>query len=388
MKKQSTRREFLQSNAALLAGATIAAAGMEQSHAASRRDRYRVFSEGRIAELKLKNRLVRAATAEGASPEGRMNADGLRIYEQLARGGVGLIITGHIVAVHGGDAHENQTHIDEDRFVDAARQITETVHRHGANCKVVAQLTHAGPGGIVDPIAASEMPARPGGKTPRVVGASEIEDIVAQFAASVRRAKNAGFDGAELHGAHGYFLRTFLSAATNMRSDQYGGSAAARVEIIRKIVKAARGLVGPDYPILIKMNCDDFGDKETGVAGFVEMAQHLERAGINAIEISGTNPARTEIDSPGKQSYFLPYAERAALKVPVILTGGNRSVELLEAIAQKDRIQFFGFARPFVRELDLANRWQEGRGGETAACISCNECLRSLAKTPTHCVRV
>jgi len=76
------------------------------------------------------------------------------------------------------------------------------------------------------------------------------------------------------------------------------------------------------------------------------------------------------------------------VKVPIILTGGNRSVESLEAIAQKGKIQFFGFARPFVREPDLAQRWQEGRGGETADCISCNECLRSLAKTPTHCVRI
>ena len=388
MKRKSTRREFLEANAAALVGATLASAAAGRLQAASRRDKYRIFSEGRIAGMKLKNRFVRAATAEGSSPGGQMNRDGLLIYEQLARGGTGLIITGHIVAAHGGDAHEYQTHIDEDRFIDAATSIAETVHRYGRGCKVVAQLTHAGPGAIVDPVAASEMPARPSGKKPRALSEAVIDDLVAQFAASIRRARNAGFDGVELHGAHGYLLRTFLSPATNKRNDQYGGSAAARAEIIKRIVKAGRDIVGPDYPILLKLNCDDFGDNEASAAGFVEMVGEIEKTGVNGIEISGTNPVRTEIDSAERQSYFLPYAARLELKLPVILTGGNRSVEALETILQKSKVQFFGFARPLIREPDLPKRWQEGRGGNIAACISCNECLRALAKTPTHCVRV
>lgn len=197
MKRKSTRREFLEFNAAVLAGATFASAGADRVHVASRRDKYRIFSEGRIAGLQLKNRFVRSATAEGASPEGRMNRDGLRIYEQLARGGAGLIITGHMVAVHGGDAHENQTHIDEDRYIDTVKKIADTVHHYGAGCRVVAQITHAGPSGIVDPVAASDMPARPSGKKPRVLSAGEVEDLIRQFAASTGRAKEAGFDGVD-----------------------------------------------------------------------------------------------------------------------------------------------------------------------------------------------
>lgn len=153
-------------------------------------------------------------------------------------------------------------------------------------------------------------------------------------------------------------------------------------------MKAARDIVGPDYPILIKMNCDDYGDNEAAIAGFVEMAQEIEKAGVSAVDVSGTNPARTQIDGPEKESYFLPYAERAGLKVPIILTGGNRSVGPLEAIMQKGKIEFFGFARPLIREPDLPKRWREGRGGGAAACISCNDCLRALAKGPTRCVRV
>jgi 2,4-dienoyl-CoA reductase-like NADH-dependent reductase (Old Yellow Enzyme family) len=130
---------------------------------------YKVFSPARIAGLRTTNRLIRSATAEGASPDGRMNAEGLGIYERLARGGVGLIITGHMVAARGGDVHGNQTHIDDSQYVDAASHIAETVHRYGPGCKVVAQLSHAGPNAIEDPIAPSDVGARRDGRTPRVL---------------------------------------------------------------------------------------------------------------------------------------------------------------------------------------------------------------------------
>ena len=389
MKRQSTRREFLQSNAALLACAGCALAGTERPQAGSRRDNYLVFSKGHIAGAQLKNRIVRSAAAEGASPEGLMSKDGLLIYERLARGGAGLIITGHMVAIRGGDAHQNQTHIDDDRYMDALKKIIETVHKNGAGSRTFAQLSHAGPNGIVDPVAPSEMQARAGGKKPRILSTTEIADMIAQFAASIRRAKAAGFDGVEIHGAHGYLLSSFLSARTNKRTDEYSGSAAGRAEIIRRIVAAAREKVGRDYPIIIKVNCDDQGDNEAAIAGFAEMAQEIQKTGVNAIDISGTNPIRTGLDSADKQSYFLPYAERVALKIPVILTGGNRSIESLEQIAKKGKVQFFGFARPLVREPDLPMRWLEGRGGPGVACVSCNECLQTLMKAPpTHCVRV
>jgi 2,4-dienoyl-CoA reductase-like NADH-dependent reductase (Old Yellow Enzyme family) len=154
-------------------------------------------------------------------------------------------------------------------------------------------------------------------------------------------------------------------------------------------VAAAREKAGRDYPIIIKVNCDDQGDNQAAFTGFSEMARELEKTGVNAIDISGTNPIRTGIDSADKQSYFLPYAERMALKIPVILTGGNRSIDSLEQIIKKGKVQFFGFARPLVREPDLPKRWLEGRGGPGTACMSCNGCLQTLMKAPpTHCVCV
>ncbi len=351
------------------------------------RSGYRVFSESRIADLRTTNRLVRSATAEGASPDGRMSAEGLKIYEQLALGGVGLIVTGHIVAARGGDVHANQTHLDDDQYLAAARSIADTVHRSGPGCRVVAQLSHGGPNASVDPIAASGASPRRDGKKPRVLSAGEIEELVAQFAAAIRRARDAGFDGVELHGAHGFLLNAFLSPATNQRDNEYGGSAARRAAIVAKIVAAARREVGPNYPILIKVNCNDQGEDEAGLAGFAELAGELEKAGVDAVDVSGRNAVRTEIDRPEKEAFFLPFAERARVKVPLIVTGGHRSIERMEAVVQGGNVQFLGLARPLVREPDLPRRFLEGSRA-VAACISCNRCLSALGKGPTRCFQL
>jgi 2,4-dienoyl-CoA reductase-like NADH-dependent reductase (Old Yellow Enzyme family) len=157
-----------------------------------------------------------------------MSAEGLQIYERLARGGVGLTITGHMVAAPGGDVHANQTHIDHARFIEAARNIAVTVHRHGPACKVVAQLSHGGPNACVDPIAPSDVGARGDGRKPRVLSSREIEDVVARFAASIARAREAGFDAAEIHGAHGFLLNSFLRSATRSTHRSWCSAATRR----------------------------------------------------------------------------------------------------------------------------------------------------------------
>lgn len=386
-----SRRRFLEWGAAGVAIAAWARAGAseiagpaEPSAPPVRKSGYRLFSEGRIAGLRLKNRLVRSATAEGAAPDGRINGEGLSIYEQLARGGVGLIITGHMVAAAHGDAHPSQTHLDDDRYLEAARSVAATVHREAGDCRVVAQLSHAGPNAQVDPIAPSEVGARRDGKVPRVLSVAEIEDLITQFAAAIARAQRAGFDGVEIHGAHGFLLNAFLSPATNKRDDDYGGSPARRAAIVAKIVASARREVGADYPILIKVSCNDEGEDDAGRAGFAELVRELENAGVDAIDISGQSPTRLKIDAPRKEAYFLPFAAAAHAKVPVILTGGHRSVEKMEAILQLGNVQFVSLARPLLREPDLPGRFREGTA-VAAACLSCNRCLRDLGRALTRC---
>ena len=354
----TTRRNFLKAGAA----ATVLARPS------------RVFSEGRLSNLRLPNRLVRSATAEGACRDGEMTEAGLDIYRALARGGVGLIITGHMAVMPAGRAEPTQTCIYDDRFTPSIRRIVEVVHKTGKRCKVVAQIGCAasdfGP-------STTTWPQR---KTqPRALTTREVEEVVAHFAQAAQRAQQAGFDGVELHAAHSYLLSSFLSPYTNTRTDQYGGSMERRVTIIREIVAQARALAGRQFPILIKMNCDDGVQGGIDIDSFPALAREIEKAGVQAIEVSGNNAAR-QSSAPEGQSYFLKYVERLELKVPVILTGGNRSIERLEQVFKTGKPDFFGLARPLVREPDLPNRWLEGRGGPESTCTSCNRCLTTLGK--------
>jgi 2,4-dienoyl-CoA reductase-like NADH-dependent reductase (Old Yellow Enzyme family) len=368
------RREFL---ALSIAAGTFAHRG---SPAESRRTDRRIFSKGRIGNLWVDNRLVRSATAENAWHESEMTEEGISLYRGLAAGGVGLIITGYMGVTPEGRASDSMTLISDDRFIDGLRRIAGVVHETSKQCKVIAQLGHVGMQTEVSEPVGPTTTAWPHLKAkPRALTTKEVEGIVASFAQAARRAKEAGFDGVQLHGAHGYLLSSFLSPFTNTRSDRYGGCLEGRVAVVREILHQARALVGTDFPILIKMNCDDFVAGGTDVDSFPQLASEVERAGIQAVEVSGNNPVREKI-SAEEQSYFLKYAQKLKLSVPVILTGGNRSVERLEQIAETGTPDFFGLARPLLREPDLPARWREGRGASEAACISCNRCIRGFAK--------
>jgi 2,4-dienoyl-CoA reductase-like NADH-dependent reductase (Old Yellow Enzyme family) len=368
------RREFL---ALSIAAGAFARRG---SPAESRRTDRRIFSKGRIGNLWVDNRLVRSATAENAWHESEMTEEGISLYRGLAAGGVGLIITGYMGVTPEGRASDSMTLICDDRFIDGLRRIAGVVHETSKECRVIAQLGHVGMQTEVSEPVGPTTTAWPHLKAkPRALTTKEVEGIVASFAQAARRAKEAGFDGAQLHGAHGYLLSSFLSPFTNTRTDRYGGSLEGRATVVREIVHQTRALVGPDFPMLIKMNGDDFVGGGTDIDSFPPLAKEIEKAGIQAVEVSGNNPVREKI-SAEEQSYFLKYAQKLKLSVPVILTGGNRSVERLEQIAETGTPDFFGLARPLLREPDLPARWREGRGASEAACISCNRCIRAFAK--------
>ncbi|MHA2254173.1 MAG: oxidoreductase, partial [Candidatus Kariarchaeaceae archaeon] len=226
----------------------------------------------------------------------------------------------------------------------------------------------------------------------------EINDIVGCFVEGIVDMKNKGFDGCQLHAAHGGLLSRFLSPYTNRRYDAYGGTVSKRVRIIGDIVSKARTSVG-DFPIVIKMNCTDYLTGGTDVNTFPVLAQEIERAGIDAIEVSGgmweclfrseedlgfrpvpAPESHTRIKDPKKQSYFLKYVENLNLNIPIILVGGNRDVERLEKIVRRDKVDFISFSRPLIREPDLPNRWLQGRGSNSTECISCNSCIYSMYK--------
>jgi len=321
----------------------------------------------------------------------------LDLYRRQAEGGVGLIITGGLPVYRERFPEESgpEAYDYEDLRVAGLEQLAAVVHGAGTGCRVVAQLEAgfllAGPSERVSPW---------DGQVVRALTAAEIGRIADNFIAGIVHMREAGFDGVQLHAAHGGLLSTFFSPYTNRRTDAYGGSPHNRARIVREIVARARERVG-SFPILVKMNGTDYLPGGIDLDSFPELAREVRDAGADAIEVSGgmwdcllrpeeelgfrpvpSPEAHTRLGRPERQSYFAPYAEQLDLDIPIILVGGNRDVERLEEIVGRGRVQLVALCRPLLREPDLPRRWREGRGSRTAACISCNACLYAMYVHP------
>lgn len=343
------------------------------------RSTYRLFSEGKIGNLTLKNRLVRSATADVIFIR-EVNDRVVEIYRDLAMGGVGMIITGNLPP---GSPPEiiNDVPRHAPLWFDGLERIPEAVHEHGDGCKVFAQI-----GAEMMKLIGSDYPGRTG---KRVMTTAEIPAIIEIFVVLIERLKNAGFDGVQFHGAHGYFFNSLLSPFANNRDDDYGGSVGNRVRMIKEIIEAARSRVG-DFPMIIKAGCEDF--IEGGYTGdtFSELADALVEIGLDAIETSrGMNPNGFDYSSEWDGLPFEPHARKLDLPIPVILVDSIRDVDKAETLINEGVADFVSMCRPFIIEPDLPNRWREGRGSSKSECIDCDLC--SLAnyikyKIITECI--
>ncbi len=351
-----------------------------------------LFSPVKLNSLEIKNRFVRSATNEYmADPEGHVTERLVHIYRGLAEGGAGLIITGFMYVHPSGKSSPGQTGIYSDELIPGLKEITDTVHEAGdggGEARVVAQIVHGGRqvrakyahGDIIAPSAITDKKT---GITPREMIEEEIESAIGWFTDAIIRAKESGFDGVQLHCAHGYLLSQFHSPYTNRRADRWGGSLENRTRITVELVRKARDRVGEDFPILIKMNASDFIDGGIDLPESIEVARILSRNGIDAIEISGGmaesegNPSvRKDISREEEEAYFRKYAEqiKPAVDIPVILVGGMRSFKVMEEIVQEGIADLLSMSRPFIREPDLVQKFMDGKK-DRADCISCSKCF-------------
>jgi len=222
-----------------------------------------------------------------------------------------------------------------------------------------------------------------------------IQAIVKAFADAARRAKQAGFDGVQIHSAHGYLLSQFLSPIYNQRTDAYGGGIQNRSKVLMQVLSAIRASVGPDYPILIKMNCGDFFENGLALADAIQVGKMLAQGGIDAIELSGglltggkMSPSRMGIHSKENEVYFQKEAVafKKEVHVPLILVGGNRSYEMAQEIVDNGIAEYVSMCRPLIREPGLINRWRSGDLGRSA-CLSDNKCFGpAMAGKGLYCV--
>jgi 2,4-dienoyl-CoA reductase-like NADH-dependent reductase (Old Yellow Enzyme family) len=386
--KQTTRREFLKTSGKIagtvilssISGGCLRDAPKSKTDAIPiRRTDYKIFSTGQIGTMTVKNRLVRSATMVAAGSDGQPTQEHIRLYCELARGGVAVIITGFMLPSRNDKPMVGQIVISEDSYIPGLERLAEAVHETDGECRLVAQIGHSGmtvsPSGI-------KWPFRWTTKG-RTLTTDEVDNIVADFSDAIWRAKTAGFDGVELHGAHAYLLSSFLSPQTNKRTDKYGGSIENRVHIIRAIMDKARKRAGPDFPIIIKLNSDDNTAQGIQPTNFPDLANEIIRTGVVALDVSGNNKVRRNIENTKDEAYFFTGAKALDVRTPIILTGGNRSVNHLEKLLKTNEIDFIGMARPLIREPNLPNRWLEGVGEDRASCISCNGCIGAISKGKT-----
>jgi 2,4-dienoyl-CoA reductase-like NADH-dependent reductase (Old Yellow Enzyme family) len=346
----------------------------------------KLFERSAINGMELSNRFVRSATWEGmAAEDGSVTPKLTETLAALAKGGVGLIISSQAYVLPEGQAAPWQLGIYKDELIEGLQEVSAAVHDFG--CKIVMQIAHAGK------FAASPLTGRPPlvvsdfdglSKSPREeMTLDYIRELVVAFGDAARRAKVAGFDGVQIHSAHGYLLSQFLSPAFNRRKDDYGGAIENRARIHMEIFQAIRNVVGKDFPVLIKLNCRDFTENGLSLEDSLHVGRMLADAGLDAIELSGglltggkLSPSRSGIKSEEQEAYFKEDAQafKKAMNVPLILVGGMRSFEVAERLVEEGVADYISMSRPFIREPALVNRWKAGDHGR-ATCKSDNLCF-------------
>jgi 2,4-dienoyl-CoA reductase-like NADH-dependent reductase (Old Yellow Enzyme family) len=357
-----------------------------------------LFDQTTINGMTLQNRLARSATWEGmCAVDGKPLPKLISWYRDLARGRVGLIITGYTFVSPEGKQLPGKMGIHTDDFADVMKEMTGTVHNEGG--RICIQLVHAG--GQTDASTAGRQPLAPSAvkidqypELPAAMSGEDITRIITAFGDGARRAKDWGFDAVQLHGAHGYLINQFLSPLANRRQDEYGGSIENRCRFLLETYQAVRSAVGPDFPVMVKLNGSDNIAGGLSSEDGLYAAKALDKAGVDCIEVSGgtpasgdQSPARMKIDSPDKEAYNLSLARQiaAAVNCPIMVVGGFRSYAVAEKTIQQDA-DYISMARPFIREPALAKRWQEG-DRSAARCISCNSCFKpGLKEGGIYCV--
>ena len=358
-----------------------------------------IFQGTTVNKMALRNRLVRSATWEGmCEEEGRPTERLADLYRELARGRIGLIISGYTYVSTEGKQMPGKMGLYSDDFAGEMKALTDAVHEEDG--RICVQLVHAGGQTSTEtagrqPLAPSSVEVAQFPEVPAAMTRHDIDRVAAAFGEAAGRAKEYGFDAVQLHGAHGYLINQFLSPLTNRREDEYGGSLENRSRFMREVCRLVRGAVGTEFPLLIKLNGSDFLEGGLDEHDALAAARALAEEGIDAIEVSGgtgasgkQSPVRTKIKTVDEEAYHLSLADgiRKEVSCPVMTVGGFRSFKVADDAIERGETDLVSLARPLIREPDLPRRWEEG-DRRKAECISCNGCFKpGLKEGGIYCV--
>jgi NADPH2 dehydrogenase len=310
--------------------------------------------------LNLSNRLIMPPMATSkAEADGRVSQDILDYYDEKSKGGyISLIIIEHSFIMQAGKASNQQLSVADSSVVEKLKRLSETIHHNGS--KAVMQLNHAGSAASsevtgTDPVGPSAVPNPRKGNVPKELTKQEIEDIIKAFKESALRVKEAGFDGVEIHSAHGYLLNQFLSPLTNKRTDEYGGDIHNRIRIHLQVIRAVREVVGEGFPVFLRLGASDYMEGGTTIEDSRIAASEFEKAGVDIMDISGGFCGYI-VPNITEQGYFssLARAIKEVVSIPVILTGGITKVQAAEKLLSDGKADLIGVGRAIYKDSKWA----------------------------------
>jgi 2,4-dienoyl-CoA reductase-like NADH-dependent reductase (Old Yellow Enzyme family) len=349
-----------------------------------------LFEPLKINRMTIKNRFVRSATMDNMGFNAEVTEAQLNLYRDLARGEIGLIISSGIFPSLEGWAGPGQLGAHSDAMIPSLRKITSVVHENGG--QIIAQLLHGGwfchsqqtgkppvgPSPIVNPFNGIQVQG---------LSNEDVYATVENFVQAGRRLIEAGFDGIQLHAAHNWLISCFLSPVTNLRNDEWGGTAEKRTNFLKRIYEGIRRTAGKDYPILIKIGLQDYHPQGKSMAEGINSCQILEATGMDAIEISEGLEAQHghHIRLNAVNPYYLEECQQArkALRLPLILVGGMRKLTDMEQVVKDEIADAVSMCRPFIMDPYLVKKFHEVTI-DSSGCISCNECS-GLTKRILRC---
>ena len=302
-----------------------------------------------LGKISLGNRIVMPPMAtELATERGEATDEHVQHYAARSRD-LGLLIVEHTYVSAQGKVSGRQLGIHTDRNIASLRRVVDSVHAQGT--PIVLQITHGGSAARSSitgeqPVAPSPIVGRRSGETPRELTRSEIEGIADAFVNAAMRAAQAGFEGVELHGAHGFLLNQFMSPLTNKREDEYGGTLTNRMTLARTIVRGIRRELGADLLLLYRLGAEDMVTGGMSLDEGIRAAQIIEEAGVDCLDVSAGLAGSRPVDHmhPG---YFVPQAEavKRAVRVPVIGIGGIATAEQAQAIIASKKVDLVAVGR-------------------------------------------
>ncbi|HCC00444.1 MAG TPA: NADH oxidase, partial [Ruminococcaceae bacterium] len=317
-----------------------------------------------VGKIELPNRLVMPPMATEKSTEtGEVTEKLCEHYAARTKGGyLGLLFTEHSFISPDGKASKRQLSLSEDKNVAGLKKLVASIHQD--NTLVFAQINHAGgytkreiTGHELISASSVQMPgAEPADKLPKAMTQADIQKVVDDFARAAVRAKKAGYDGVEIHSAHGYLLNQFFSPLTNKRNDQYKGTTiAGRIHLHLEVIQAVRKAVGADYPLSLRLGASDYMEGGTTVQDSVAAAKEFEKAGVNLLSISG---GFCRFNRPGvkKPGYFSELSEaiKKAVHIPVIVTGGVAKAADAEKLLEDQKADLIGVGRALLKDPEWA----------------------------------